>query len=482
MIDLNELIREHRLFDDRYILLRPLTTSGSKSEIWLAIDQQTADSPESGELGEWKDKTGLYVAIKMYRPRHELDLEGEQRFRDEFKAVYECRHANLLQPTGFSVFEGCPYLVLPYCRYGSCEKIIGKPMGIDEIWKFIGEVSAGMERLHTFEPQIVHQDIKPSNILIDNTHSYAITDFGISSKLAGVHGYYADAGEFRAYMAPERFQEEAVPMPKSDIWGFGATLYEILVGKTPFGEDGGKAQVQNHSRMPEMPGVPASIRRLVHACLNPDPQVRPDAHQLVEAARLQQFPIKKRRFPVSIVAAVIVALAAVGIALSRREEPPVIPLSLEESYGIALSLIGSQDRTDFLEGYHMMDSLSNLNYIPAMYQMAYTHGWYNEEESVRRKKMLGIRLEEEDNFPASDIDNQKAITWLQMIMAESDSSYAAINAYAAYRLAGYYRKDRILQRDDKAVVAWMNKARDWALLSGDQDFLDKTEAWLQSIK
>ena len=247
-MEIKEYANSSKLFDGHFRLLRPLSTDGGTADVWLAIDTNTIDSLSEDEDNMDVNDSGMLVAIKIYRPKNALDIDGEQRFRDEYKIVYECRHENLLQPTSFSIFEGVPYLVLPYCKYGSSEKLIGKSLTSDEIWKFILDVSSGLYRLHTNEPSIIHQDIKPANILIDNNKDFAITDFGISSKHNGVHNYYYDDGNSgtMAYMAPERFLDDAEPMCQSDVWAFGATLYEILTGKVPFGEEGGKFQKENN--------------------------------------------------------------------------------------------------------------------------------------------------------------------------------------------------------------------------------------------
>lgn len=486
MLDLDRFLEGNNLFDGRYDLVRPLHNEGSKADIWLAIDTQTIDSTDGPDAGTDRDKDGMYVAIKIYRPKGALDSDGEQHFRDEYKVVFDCRHANLLQPTSFSIFEGCPYLVLPYCRHGSCEQLVGKQLAPVEIWKFIQDVSSGLNRLHKNLPRIIHQDIKPSNILIDNSRNYAITDFGISSQKRGVHG---EGSGSKAFIAPERFREKAFPIPESDIWGFGATLFTILTGKEPFGKEGGLAQVNNGGKVPQMPGVPAVFQRLVRACLDENPAKRPTAEQLMEAARVKRFPVKRSPLIWILGGSLGILAVAAGLfwGLKGRTDnhpdpvPAIYQPTLEETYEVAMQLLGSTGRESFMEGYRQMDSLCNLGYIPAMYEMAFTHGWYKDDESVRRKDMLGIRYDKVEKIPLSDLDNQKTITWLQMIMERSDSSYASINAQAAYRLAGYYRKGRVLQRDDKAVVNWMNKARDWALLSDDKVLLEKVETWLRSI-
>ena len=402
-MNLEEFASRGELFDGHYKLLRPLSTEGGTADVWLAIDVNTIDTSfEDGEETQSGEETGMTVAIKIYRPKNALDIEGEQRFRDEYKIVYECRHANLLQPTSFSIFEGIPYLVLPFCKNGSAENLAGKNLTDDEIWKFILDVASGLERLHSNTPQIIHQDIKPGNILIDNNLDYAITDFGISSKRGGTHGYYYDEDNTGtlAYMAPERFMEGAEPMPQSDIWAFGATLCEILTWNVPFGEEGGRNQLNSDVELPEIPNVSPDIQKLIHACLAKEPGDRPTAKQLIEAAKAKQFPVKSKK-PLYITLAVIgiILLTALTFFLARSTSEVVVPLQipeipLEERYDIALNHLSSDDVDTLNLGLRQMDSLSSLNYVPAIYQMGFTYGWYSAQESVRRKQVLGIEIGE----------------------------------------------------------------------------------------
>ena len=101
-------------------------------------------------------------------------------------------------------------------------------------------------------------------MLVDDNGNYAITDFGISAKRLrqtrrdvnktlqqstdGYDEYEEKSGTF-AYMAPERFVEGDMPSAESDIWAFGATLYELITGTVPFGEDGGSTQTENKPQL-----------------------------------------------------------------------------------------------------------------------------------------------------------------------------------------------------------------------------------------
>lgn len=490
MMNIEEFAKSNKLFDGHYKLIRPLSTDGGTADVWLAIDTNTIDSPiesdeDKSEVSKEED-SGMFVAIKIYRPKNALDVEGEQRFRDEYKIVYECRHANLLQPTSFSIFEEIPYLVLPYCKYGSSEQLIGKKQTSDVIWKYILDVASGLNRLHTNAPPIIHQDIKPANVLIDNNKNFTITDFGISSKRGGSHGYYFDeenSGTL-AYMAPERFQEGAEPIAQSDIWAFGATLCEILTGRVPFGEEGGNAQKTKKLPMPSIPNVPADIQRLIHACLAEEPGNRPSAADIKAAAIAKQFPIKSKKWIY-----LIGSILSVGILIMFLVyilTPPHIPEpNMKEMYEHALYQLDSDNKDTLAIGVKQMDSLCNMNYVPALYEMAFTYGWYSDPKSVKRKELLNIDIFEsgdEKYMPKMDRYNDKAIRLFQRIMELNDSSYASINANATYRLACYYvMPNKIFKQNNEKGKFFLNRSLEWATMANDTILLVKIKNGLASF-
>lgn len=492
MQNFSDYTDSNKLFDNHYRLLKPLSTEGGTADVWLAIDVNTIDASfdEIDSGGHGNENSGMLVAIKIYRPKNALDIEGEQRFRDEFKIVYECRHENLLQPTNFSVFEGIPYLVLPYCKYGSSEQLIGKNLSSDEIWKFILDVSSGLNRLHSNEPPIIHQDIKPANILIDNTKDYAITDFGISSKHNGTHGLYYDEENSgtMAYMAPERFQENAEPICQSDIWAFGATLFEILTGTVPFGEEGGKCQKPPHASVPLINYIPSDIQRLINDCLSIEPGNRPSAKDLKEAALAKQYPAKSKQKYIWV--SVLVSVVAVIISLvllvpSKSQETTRIPIA--KLFEIALVDVKSDDAATVKRGISLMDSLSNLRYVPAIYEMAYTYGWYIEEESLKRKKILGIDVFDNEKeglyLPKVDRYSNEALTLFSKILEVNDSVYANINAQAAYRLACYYvNPNQIIRPNMTKGKMYLEQSKKWAEVSNDSSLLYKINQSLETFK
>lgn len=307
MFDIEQLADSGELFDNHYKLVRPLNTDGGTADVWLALDTNTVKKENLNDVQYFDDTCldgmGLLVAIKIYRPKNALDIEGEQRFRDEYMIVYNCNHTNLIHPTQYSIYKGIPYLVLPYCKRGSSDLLVGNLTQEYDIWKFIYDVASGLSYLHNSNPPIIHQDIKPGNVLLDDNGNYAISDFGISVKYNDHQDHFDDdehSGTF-AYMAPERFKMDSEQTAESDIWAFGATLYELIIGVPPFGESGGELQSEGEVSLKfEGIKIPTNIKRLIEACLNYDPSKRPTADIIKDASELKRFPLgnrnsKKRR-------------------------------------------------------------------------------------------------------------------------------------------------------------------------------------------
>ena len=331
MIEIEKYIDKEGLFDGRYLLLRQLSTEGGTADVWLAEDKETADK----ELSDDNDDevvevagSAVLVAIKIYRPKNILDAEGIQTFKKEYKTVYNCHHANLLKPTGFSIIDdSIPYLVMPYCEKGSAENIIGKFSNINDIWKFISDTASGLAYLHSCKPPIIHQDIKPANILVDVNDNYCITDFGISVKTGKKEDDYLEDENSGTviYMPPERFCDGYCPNPKSDVWSLGATIYELLTGDVPFGNDGGNAQA-NGAVIPEIKAnVPRKIKKIVYACLNVDPEKRPTAEKIADIARRKG---KGNASLNAIVLVIIIATTGTLIWINSNKPIPISPFDV----------------------------------------------------------------------------------------------------------------------------------------------------------
>lgn len=488
----NNMIASGLLLDGRYKLLHTLSSEGGTADVWLALDTNTIDEVFDDELDKitTNEDTGIKVAIKIYRPKNALDL-GEQRFREEFKIVFNCHHSNLVQPINFSTSNGIPYLVLPFCKNGSSEKLLGKFHDKNELWRYISDVSSGLAYLHSFNPTIVHHDIKPANVLIDDNNNYAITDFGISSH-SGLNpdGYDENQSGTTAYMAPERFLDDYESSTESDMWSFGATLYELITGKVPFGENGGVEQLEQKLPPPAITqDIPLDMKRLIYDCLAHDPSKRPSAELVSKCAQSQCYPLKHTKKYIYIGCAVMAAIVVGAFLFLFNKQTPPTQLSNEEVYENAMKLVNSTNADSLKKGMAILDNLCSLGYVPALYEAAYTYGWYADSTSCARKDLLGIEYDA-IKLPIDNQINRKAISYLSTIDEKKDPAYPELNARAIYRLACYYGNEgsELIYNPHKtkilldSALAWANKCNNIALVEGIKRRRTKIEEEINKLR
>ena len=265
------MLQEGQLFAERYKFIRQLGRGGF-AEVWLAEDTMT----------------GVEVAVKVYAPGPGLDENGLKIFKQEFSLVFDMNHTNLLRPTHFDCWERMPYLIMPLCKNGSAFKyIVGTERITEEAcWNLLHDVAAGLAYLHEKEPPLIHQDIKPDNILINDEGHYMITDFGISARVRStIRGGQAQeqSGGTLAYMGPERFSSNPKPIMASDVWSLGAMMYEIMTGGTPpFGNHGGVLQ-KNGADIPVIEeDFSQELKDIVYSCLSKETWDRPSARKIEE--------------------------------------------------------------------------------------------------------------------------------------------------------------------------------------------------------
>ena len=266
------VLTENLLFADRYKLVKQLGRGGF-AEVWLAKD----------------NLTDVQVAIKVYAPGTGLDDNGIKIFTQEFSMVFDMNHTNLLRPTHFDCWERMPYLIMPLIKNGSAFKYLaeGKTIPEDECWKMLHDVAAGLAYLHEKNPPLIHQDIKPDNIMIGDEGQYLITDFGISARVRStIRGGKAQeqSGGTLAYMGPERFSSTPKPIMASDVWSLGAMMYELMTGLPPFGNHGGVLQ-KNGADIPIIEGdYTQELKDIVTSCLAKETWDRPSARKIEEMA------------------------------------------------------------------------------------------------------------------------------------------------------------------------------------------------------
>jgi hypothetical protein len=175
------------------------------------------------------------VALKMILAGDYAGGEDRARFRTEAEAVARLQHANIVQVFEVGEHEGRPYFSMEYVSGGSLDgRLRDGPLPPREAAALVETLARAVHAAHT--RGVVHRDLKPPNVLLDEAGHPKIADFGLAKKLddAGRTESGAVLGT-PAYMAPEQARGTSKAVgPPADVYALGAILYACLTGRPPF--------------------------------------------------------------------------------------------------------------------------------------------------------------------------------------------------------------------------------------------------------
>ncbi len=261
---------EARMVFDGYRIVRPLHSS-SRSHIYLAVDI------ESEEI----------VVIKI----PSIDLRGDaaylRRFMMEEWIARRLDNAHVLKAGTPTRKRGYLYIVTEFIDGQTLAQwMIDHPKpDLETVRGIVEQISRGLRAFHRME--MLHQDLRPANIMIDKTGTVRIIDFG-STKVTGVIeasprlDHEAILGTLQ-YTAPEYFSGSA-GSTRSDLFSLGVITYQMLTGRLPYGAEVAKAQTKSAQRKLQYapaseinPQVPAWMDRAIRRAVHPDPAKRQEA-------------------------------------------------------------------------------------------------------------------------------------------------------------------------------------------------------------
>jgi hypothetical protein len=228
--------------NDRYRIEAEIG-SGGMSTVYLAFDQ-TLERP---------------VAVKVLHREVSRDESALERFRREARTVAQLSHPHIVMVIDAGEDEGRPYIVFEHVKGETLKDRIRRTgqLPISEAVAYAIEVGRALDAAH--ERRLVHRDVKPQNVLLDEEGRAKVTDFGIARSLELEAQQLTGAGRVVGttdYVSPEQALGHEVT-GQSDVYSLGIMLYEMLVGEVPFKADSSLEVAAMHVRE----GLPDVQRR-----------------------------------------------------------------------------------------------------------------------------------------------------------------------------------------------------------------------------
>jgi serine/threonine protein kinase len=268
-----ELTSPGRVLSGRYQLVEPLARGGMAT-VWIADDQVLSRR----------------VAVKILRADLAEDDALRTRFRNEAVAAAKVGHPNIVATYDTGDDDGTAYIVMELVDGPTLRRIIDDVGGLPvrDVLRIGEQVADALDAAH--RAGLVHRDVKPANVLVPERGPVKVTDFGIA-KAVGTDDLTRTGtvmGTAR-YLAPEQVNGHATDA-RTDVYGLGLLLFEMLCGHPPFGGDTEIATAMARlttsapSVRTDRPDAPAALDDVVHRCLARRPDARFESARAVHDA------------------------------------------------------------------------------------------------------------------------------------------------------------------------------------------------------
>ncbi len=236
-----------------------------------------------------------FAAIKILPPEKVADPERKRRFVQEAKTASALSHPNIVHVYDIDREDGVDYIAMEHIQGRTLDQLIGrKGLKLSEALRYGVQIADALSRAHA--AGIVHRDLKPGNIMVDEHGLVKVLDFGLAKLTEPAFGEGESTRTLKpateegtilgtvAYMSPEQAEGKSLDA-RSDIFSFGALLYEMITGRKAFQKESKTSTlaailVQEPAALSAE--VPHDLEKVIRRCLRKDP-----AHRLQTMADLK---------------------------------------------------------------------------------------------------------------------------------------------------------------------------------------------------
>lgn len=239
---------------------------GKNSEVYLAKDLQLDAN----------------IIVKQVK---KSDIKNPDEYFEEARLLYESKHPHVMEIHYASQDNDHVYFSMPYLENGSIQSIIdNRFLSVKEIIRYALDFLTGLHYVHT--KRLAHFDIKPSNVLLTQSDTAILTDFGLAKHI-NMHGVAEQKKMYRSHIPPERFFSTSMTV-HADIYQVGLTLYRMCNGDEMFYgthdifnipiEDARDLILDGKfpNRQTYLPHIPSALRKIVNTALEVDETKRYD--------------------------------------------------------------------------------------------------------------------------------------------------------------------------------------------------------------
>lgn len=224
-------------------------------------------------------KLNRYVAIKVLRREYCDNESFVRKFTVEAQSTAGLTHPNIVNIYDAGNEDGIHYIVMELAEGMTLKRYIRRygRLSARETVDFAIQIASGLQEAH--EHHIIHRDIKPQNILVSDSGTIKVTDFGIARAATGDDTISSSAMGSVRYLSPEQARGGYAD-ERSDIYSLGITIYEMATGKVPFDGENTVAIALMHLRdeitPPRcyFPDIPASLEKIILKCTMKQPEQR----------------------------------------------------------------------------------------------------------------------------------------------------------------------------------------------------------------